>query len=110
MSSAPFIKNHSSVFPAIFAGNFQQVSFTGTHAVSSPFSDRTTIIKLFATQDCWIQLGTNPEATASGPDSCIIRGGIIQYLGVYPGWAISVLQASSAGTLDLLEGLDANPE
>lgn len=110
MSAAPFIQNYSGVYPAIFPGKFQQISFSGAASVGVGFSTRTTIVRLFATQDCWVQMGLNPTATAAGPDSFVIRGGIVHFFGVNSGWKISAIQNTVSGVLDILEGSSNNPE
>jgi hypothetical protein len=104
MSSAPTIKNYPVPYQTIFLGKFQQVSITSSNLESAAFGNGTNIIKIFCTKDCWVQLGVNPTATQAGPDSAIIRGGIIQYIGVKPGWKISVIRTTENGTMDITEG------
>lgn len=62
----------------------------------------TTLVRIFATQDCFIKVGVNPTAIANS--SMFVPGGIIDFIGVQPGDKIAVIRSSSDGTLYLTEG------
>jgi hypothetical protein len=68
---------------------------------SAFFNDRTTMIRLFTTVDCFIQLGDNPTATSASSIFC--AGGIYQFFGVKDGERLAVIAASATGTLYLME-------
>jgi hypothetical protein len=103
-SIAPITSKHSSVFQTIFQGEFQQISFTGSAQSSATFQTGVSVIVLFATADCWIQLGPAPTATRSPPRSFLLRDGMYVSRGVKEGWKLSVISASTDGELDIHEG------
>lgn len=88
---------------------FQQISVTGTHALSDVFQDQTTGIWLFAEHDCWIKIGEAPEAVASieagAYNSFKLRSGIRTFFTILrSGQRISVIRATQNGALDIHEG------
>jgi len=111
MTQAPGAKvgasYQASGFPAIFPGDSQKVSFTGTSAQSAAFSGGTntesTVIRVFATEDCHIKVGANPTALADG--SCMfLPAGIVEYIGVNPTDKIAAIRDTTSGTLYITEG------
>lgn len=91
-------KNRSE---AIFPGTSQTRTFTGTSAQSSAITAGVTIVRLFATQDCFVAFGANPTAAAT---SMFLAAGIVEYVGVTGGDKIAAIQSSAAGTLYITEG------
>lgn len=120
MSKAATSEFNAPAFQALTPGKCHQVAFTtGAAAQSLAFEERppasqddlslpqTTLLQLWATQDCWIVLGDNPTAVAGGAaktDSWMLRGGFYCFIGVVPGQKLSVIGATSNGTLDIVEG------
>lgn len=107
MSTAPISSDSFDKFQTIYPGRSQQVSFNATSALSSTLQSNTTLIKLFATQNCWVRLtstqGHNPVAAANDGFSFYVPGGFIDFFGVYPGTKLAVIQDSTSGTLYILE-------
>lgn len=92
-----------SIFQTFKPGSSQKVSFTGTSAQSSALGGYTKIVRLFATEDCWIKMGTDPTAAASAATSTFVPGGIIQYFVTKPGDKIAVIRDTTSGSLHILE-------
>lgn len=105
-------------FQAVKPGKSCYVNFTNTSAQSPAFEERpeadnadltidnTTLIRLFSTQDCWINLGANPTAIAgstSKGDSFFLPGGIVDFVGVEPGWKLAVIRDTADGRLHINE-------
>jgi hypothetical protein len=80
----------------------QTVSIGFSAAQSAVFNHRTTLIRIFNTVDCFIEVGESPVATSA--DSIFCAGGIYHYFGVKPNERLSVIAGSpTAGTLYLME-------
>lgn len=119
MSSPAESQLNAEYFQSIVAdgsNRFQQVAFTNTSAYSQNLESNTTIVELFSTQDCWIQLVKSTDnssvaapvaANTKGP-SLMVRGGITKFIGVprIQGtvWKLAVIRDSANGTLDVCEG------
>ena len=90
-------------FPAIFPGTSQVLAITGTQALSAVFASETTIIRVVATKDCFLEIGGTPVADAT---KCFLPAGIIEYFGAREGDKLAVIKAGSgaSGTLYLTEG------
>lgn len=114
-SSPVSSEKHSSYFQAMYIKQSHAKSFTASAADSRILSDSTSLVRLFATQDCWVAIGASGSVTASacttdGPivtSVSFIPGGIYEFLGVPPGITnpvISVISNGTSGTLHILEG------
>lgn len=79
----------------------QTVAFTGTASLCAPFNQKTTLLRIFNTVDCFIQVGESPTATVGGSIFC--AGGIYHYFGVKAGERLSVIAAAASGTLYIME-------
>ena len=95
--------------PSIIPGVSQTIAVGATSTASVPFQTHnalgraTTWIKVYSTVDCFLAFGKNPTADSTG---CFHNGGLTDYYGLAPGVTeIAVIQASTAGTLYLTEGL-----
>lgn len=88
-------------FQAIYPGTSQALSFSGSSAQSTAVGTQTTLVRLFATQDCFIAIGANPTAAAN--TSYFLPGGIIDFVGIQPGQKIAAIQSSQSGTLYISE-------
>lgn len=96
--------------------NLQKVkAFTNSSSDTPTFRQKTSIIELFSTQDCWVRLvrSTNSSTAAavstgsSGP-SVFVPGGITKFFGL-PRiesvlWKLAVVRDSTDGTLYVTEG------
>lgn len=89
-------------FQCLFPGTSQQVTVTGTSAQSAAFESTTRVIRVFATVDMYIKMGSNPTAAVT---DCFVPGGVIQYFGVIPGEKLAAIRSSSSGTLHITEGV-----
>lgn len=85
---------------AVGLGAAQKVAFDGTSAQSSAVGANTRVVRLCATQDCFIAIAANPTATTS---STYLPGGAVEYVRVQPGDKIAVIQRNTAGDLHVTE-------
>ena len=100
MSNLPGASLGQSGFQCITPGTLQTVAFTGTSAQSSAFQGSTNIIRVCASQDCFILFGASPTATTS---SIFMPAGVVEYFSVTPGQKVAAIQSSVAGTLYIAE-------
>lgn len=91
-------------FQCIVPGVSQTIALTSSSVQSSAFAATTSIIRLFATKDCFLIFGANPTATTAG---VFIPGGIIQFLGVVPGQKLAAIESIADGSLYVTEGAGA---
>jgi hypothetical protein len=109
MSTGAISQKHGAYFQAIVPGTSHKVAFTNASAqIPSQMGDATTLVRVFATQDCWIKIGANPTAVApiSGTpqeDTMFVAGGIFAYFGVNPGQKLAVIRDSANGSLFVTE-------
>lgn len=90
---------------AIFPGVSQKVAFTGTSAKSTVLQARTSVVRLYATQDCHIKVAPDATATAVADGTCYFLPKTVQVMiGVVPGQKIAVIQDSAGGNLFITEG------
>lgn len=88
-----------SPIQAMHFGKSQSISFDGTSAQSSGITSH--LVRVVATQDCFLAVGANPTASSSG---VFLPASAIEYFGVdTDGWKIAVIQSSQAGTLYITE-------
>ena len=121
MSSTTPSEKNASDFQAIVPGKTHIIAFTNSSIQSNAFeirsssedisADHTTILRLFATQDCWLNFGSNPTAVANSAgapgnkdDSYFLPGGFIDFIGVRPGEKLAVIRNSANGNLYITEG------
>lgn len=102
--STKAIANQKESFEAIVpkSGTSQKLNISASSVQGSAFTAGTTLIRLFATNDCYIDTGSNPTALADGT-SMFIPGGITEYIGVQPGQKLAVIQFSQNGLLFVTE-------
>lgn len=96
---------NSTGFQCIIPGISQMLNFTSSvAAISAQFQPQTTVIQVFASADCFIQMGSSPSALADG--TCMfIPQGIYINLGCFAGTNfISVIQRTVDGILFITEG------
>lgn len=118
MSTTVRTEKAAEYFQAMKPYKTHRLAFTGSSDSTAAVADiadsanqqngqRTTLVKLFATQDCWIKIGTNPTASVvsagSSGDSHFLPGGITEYYGIEPGEKVAAVQDSSNGTLYVTE-------
>lgn len=100
-------------FDTIIIGASQKVAFTGTNAKSTVLNKRTSIVRLLATNDCWVKVGIDANAVALADGTChFVAKGVVQDVGIVQAWAngvqtdvkIGVIQDSAGGNLYITEG------
>lgn len=92
-----------TVMQAIFQGAVSNVNFTGTAGLSGAFASATRAVRLSSTSDCYYVVSQAGATTATTSNGSLLAAGAIEYTGVNPGDKISVIQVSSAGTLNITE-------
>lgn len=78
------------------------LAFAGTSAQSSALVG--TIVRVIATQNCWLAFGTNP--TANTTTSVYLPSGAVEYFAITTGWKIAAIQDSAAGTLNITTAIE----
>jgi hypothetical protein len=90
-------------FEAIYIGTSQKKAFTAASAQSTALGSKTSVVRLYATQDCHIKTGTNPTAVADG--TCLfLPADTIAHIGVNAADKIAVIRDSADGNLFITEG------
>lgn len=90
-------------FQAIYPGTSQKLSVTSSSAQSSALPDGTSIVRLVSSEDCYIEIGTNP--TASVTTSLFLPAGLPEYLGVSGNTIkVAAIRGSADGTLYITAG------
>lgn len=84
-------------FQAIYPGVSQALAFIVTSGQSAALATKTTLVRLFATKDCFIKVGTNPTAANDGT-SMFIASGIYEYIGIDQSAGAQKIAAISNGT------------
>lgn len=103
-------KAHASFqkdFEVMIPGVSQKVAISGSSVTSSTFQSTSTLLRLFATNDCYIvfgNAGSPPTADQTGA-GYFIPGGIVDFVGVPPGMdRLAVITYAQNGTLFIAEG------
>lgn len=78
----------------------QDVAYTGTAALSAAFAAGTRAIRICPDTDCRFAIGAAPVATAT---SARLPADGVEWLGVRPGWKISIIREASDGTMNIVE-------
>lgn len=88
-------------YPAVRFGDVQVVAAGGTSAASNAVE--TQVVRLYATVDCHVVQGANPEATDQDTP---LAAGAAEYVSHKPGWKFAVIKATgeSDGSLYITEG------
>jgi hypothetical protein len=107
-SGAPVVGGFQpTTFQAIFPGGSQKASFTGSSSQVSFTAQENpspSVIRLFATKDCWIKIGTDPTALSDG--TCVfIASGIVEYFGIPGNNKLAVISNGADGDLYITEGV-----
>ncbi len=89
-------KGHFQTLRPIAAS--EAVSFNGTSAQSAVMPDHCFEVRLVATEDCFVEFGSNPTAAAN--TSMLISGDKGErYFHIHPGEKVAVIEGSTGGTL-----------
>jgi hypothetical protein len=96
------------IFQVVHPGVSQTVAIGASSVQSNFFTSGVTIIRLFATVDCWVAMNTNPTAIAGDPASFFMPGGIVEYFQVTPNHKLAVIQTTAgSGSLYITEGANS---
>jgi hypothetical protein len=99
--AAPKGSNPNNTFDAIFPGSVQKLTFNGTSAPSTAFGTDVSVVRFFATQNCYLKFGATPVAAAT---DMYLPAGVIEYFAVTPGQKVAAIQDSTTGVLHICEG------
>jgi hypothetical protein len=108
-------KGREGFFQVIHPGTCQQVAIgSGSLKPASTFHNETSVVRLVATVDCFVQFGTLPVASAAASgNSMLLPASSPEYFGVpeygasgvgASAFTVAVIQSSAAGTLYITEG------
>jgi hypothetical protein len=86
-------------FPAIIPGVSQSFTFDGTSGQGDAID--ATIVRIVATENCWVKFGENP--TAAVGDLYIVAN-VPEYFGINRGDVIAVVQDSAGGWIYITAG------
>jgi hypothetical protein len=111
MSTGARTTKHGVYFQAVVPGRSHKLAFTGASAaLAQTMGAETTLVRAFATQDCWVKrsaaagpVAVAPTSGTPQPDTIFIAGGIFCYFGVEPGDSLAVIRDSASGNLVLTE-------
>lgn len=119
-SKLPYSENKVEAFQAVAldpdAALQQYVNFDATSDYSANLEAGTTILELFATQDCWLRLvPSDSSAVAAVPGaektkvaSQFVPGGITCFLGIQEKagtiYKVAVIRDTTSGVLYIKEG------
>lgn len=92
------VDSSSGSIPALMIENPQTVAITDTSAQSAAIN--STVIRVIATSNCFIEFGENPTATSS---THYILANQIEYFGFTEGQLLAVIRESEDGTLYISE-------
>jgi len=88
-------------FPCIYIGESEKISFGASALNSSVAASRTTIVRLYATKNCFIAIG---DGVTADNTAMFLPAGIVEYFGINAGDWVSVIQATAGGDLYLTFG------
>lgn len=90
-------------FPNMYQGTCQKVTSGAASVQSAAVGVRTTLLRIYATQDVHVKIGANPTAVADGT-SMFLPKNWVDYIGCAPGDKVAVIQDSVGGLLFITEG------
>lgn len=97
--------NMGDGFECIYPGVSQKVAFIVTNTKSAALQPRTSIVRLYATQDCHIKVAPDATAIAVADGTCYFLPKLVQMsIGVVGGQKIGVIRDSADGNLFITEG------
>lgn len=93
----------------------QPLAFTATSGYTQNLRANTTIVELFATQDCWVRLVRSSSSSVAVPGvsgakgPCVfVAGGVNKFFGIPKIenvlWKLAVVRDSASGTIHVTEG------
>ncbi len=94
----PTVRYGASQNVAIGSGSLQS-TVIGTTAQATSAPDNI-LIRLSATSNCRIAVGTNPTATST---STYLPSGVVEFIEIVPGERVAVIQDTASGTLSITQ-------
>lgn len=87
---------------AVALGAVQNVTTntTTSTAMATGVASSTSVLRLVATTDTWVQVAASPVASSS---TSLLPAGVAEYFRVEAGWKAAGLAVSVAGTLNATE-------
>ena len=80
------------------SGQSKKVTYTGTAGTTAALTEEATSIRIVATTDCFIEIGTNPTAVAD--TGMYLEAFVREYIHVKEGpIKVSAIQVAAGGTL-----------
>lgn len=101
MSALVIASNGFEKFQAIIPGVSQNVAVGSGSLQSTAFQTTTSIVRVSSNVDCYIVFAANPTATSSG---VFLPASSSEYFGVTGGQKVAVIQSSTTGILNVVEG------
>lgn len=103
-------EEHNSYFQAGYIKRCQYKDFTASVGNSGIIDDETSLVRLFATQDCWVSVIASgaTQPTKPGASTQIVEniqflpGGIVDFIGIPPNVTSPVISVVSNGTNGIL--------
>lgn len=116
MSTPALSDKNSPYFQAAVPGITQVIAFTNSAQFTSNFAAGTTLIEVFATQDCWVRVVESTDNTDAVPISSggsglstFCPGGIVRFIGLPFKkdvlYKLSIVRDSTNGTAYINEAL-----
>lgn len=90
-----------NTFDAMFIGTSQKINTSGTSQQSSAVGSTCSLVRIKASEDCYIAIGADPTASAT---TCHVWSGIVEYFAIKAGDKVAVIQDTDAGILYITEG------
>jgi hypothetical protein len=101
--------NEGHGYDSIYPGTSQKVAFDAS-AQSTAMQSRTSIVRLYATNDCHIKVGKAADNSGAGPTAvadgtCYFLPKLVQVtIGVAPSSIIAAIKDTAGGNLFITEG------
>lgn len=78
-------------------GAGQVVSYDASTATTNAFGGNTTAVRVYATTDCFIEIGVAPVAVVN--TSTFLPAGQVEYFAAKPGERVAAVKLTTAGSL-----------
>lgn len=91
--------------PSSRQGNVQNIAIGATSAqLTTKFGAETFQVRLCATSACYYVVSENASpVAATTANGSYLPAGVVEYVTVNPGQTLTTIQASAAGTLNVVE-------
>lgn len=87
--------------PVALWGTMQAVSFDASAQATNAVATTTKVVRLCATEDCYVLFGADPTAAAS--TSILLPKGVVEYAEITGGHKVAAIKVATAGILNLVE-------